>query len=87
MKMVFANVTNLVYLGKRIFEKKNQDGSKDLVYYISVDSQDGFCSFPCTLELYNSIGDLQKYTPINIAMEYDSYDRAFKVVKLLDLNK
>ena len=84
MKCVFANVTNFVFLGKRVFEKQNQDGSKDLIYYVSVDSQDGFCSFPCTIDLFNSLGDLPKYTPINLAMEYDSYDRAFKVIKLLE---
>lgn len=84
MKLVFENVTEVNYLGKRIYEKKDDHGVvTDLTYYVSVDSNDGFGSFPCSIELFNSIGDLPKYTPINFAMVYDSFDRSFKVVKLV----
>lgn len=84
MKAVFANVTDFNYLGKRVWDKK--DGNP-VTYYVSVDCDNGFGSFSCDADLFNSLNDLPKYTPVNIALEYNSFDRSLKLVSLVPVNK
>ena len=85
MKLEFANLTDLTYLGKRIWDKK--DGNP-VTYYVSVDSDTGFGSFSCDADLFNSL-NLEKYTPVNIALEYNSFDRdrPLRIIGVVPVNK
>lgn len=82
MKLVLANVVEVVFIGVSSVERTDKDGFTSVVNYLAVDSEGDVGKLPCTTEVLNSVKDIPKYSKIVVVLNLDTYKKEFVVGKV-----
>ena len=84
MILEVANYKEVIFISSLIGEKKNRvSGEKEPAYYISIDSAKGVGSIQCSKDVFNYLSQIPKYSPVNIFMELDTWQRDFVVTNIV----
>ena len=78
MKVMLANLTDVVYLG-RVQEQTNYDGKPGTRYRLMLKGDIDTGSLNCTEGAYQQAANIAEYSKVNIAGDYSSDYRSFKI--------
>ena len=78
MKLCLANVKEVVFISTKVGER-TEDNRKIPVYYMGVDAEGDVGSLPCTVDVFNYLNQVSKYTPVTIVCNFDTWKRDFIV--------
>lgn len=74
MKVALTNLTKVVYLGR--FESPFNGG---VSYNVSIKTDNGAGELKCTKSAYDALSNVPEFSEINIAGEFDSNYKNFKI--------
>lgn len=89
MKLNLANLKEVVFIATKVGERtvgaQASNGFQDTkvpVYYMSVDAEGDVGSLPCTIDVFNFLNQVDKYTAVNIAITFDTWKKDFIVTNV-----
>lgn len=78
MRIILANLETVIFNG-RVEQDTNYDNKPGKRYFLKLDTDSDLGSIGCTKEVYDQVANLPKYSKINIAGDYSTDYRSFKV--------
>ena len=82
MKVMLANLADVVYLG-RVMEPTNYDGKPGVRYRLMLKGDIDTGSLNCTEGAYQQAEAIPEFSKVNIAGDYSSDFRSFKVSSIV----
>ena len=80
MFLCLANVKEVVFISTKVGEKKAENSDRKVpAYYMGVESNGDIGSLPCSLDVYNYLNQVEKYTTVTIVIDLDTWKREFIV--------